>query len=176
MYTLRYGSGFTKKLLLRSYYGIYRNYFAIFSCIICVVAPDPAKQFVNWNWSKNGEIIYINPYLCYGFGAIMGYIEIISPFSDPFWYTNYFATFGLISHLEQGHSDENRSDQNIIWTNFVFGAISFGDQGIWRKVVRKKGIWRYGVRRFDSVPKFCQNFINIFLYYAIGSGKIIPDP
>jgi hypothetical protein len=45
---------------------------------------------------------------------------------------NYFATFGLISHSELGRSDENRSDKSIIRTSFVFGAISFGEQGIRR--------------------------------------------
>jgi hypothetical protein len=50
---------------------------------------------------------------------------------------NYFATFGLISHSELERSDENRSDKNrsdksIIRTSFVFGAISFGEQGIRR--------------------------------------------
>jgi hypothetical protein len=46
--------------------------------------------------------------------------------------TVHFATFGLISHSEQGRSDENRSDKSAIRTFFVFGAISFGEKGIRR--------------------------------------------
>jgi hypothetical protein len=115
-----YGSDSMKMIRLHN---TVLNYCKENSFIICVTTPAPIK--------------------CYGSGAMMRSIENFPPFSDQFRYgsgsilngtapehcwelsTNYFATFGLLSHSEQGafgrksFGQKYHSDKFHIRSNFV---------------------------------------------------------
>jgi hypothetical protein len=133
VYNLRYGSGSTNMLWLRSNDRIYKKLFAIYFFFV-----------YNWRYgSGSNKMLRLRSndgfYKSYFpiFGSILIQLRLHIKWYGSRTYSweldkNYLANFGLIPHSEQGCSDENCSDKSIIRTFFVFGAILFGEQSIWR--------------------------------------------